>query len=105
VKRFIRALRTVPKRVWWLIGAPVGFLSLLAVDRHVAASAFVIWLAYLWWSRQKHNDGRNAVRMRTDEETCINPSTGLPMYISGGVDSAGYQYGEDTIPNHRRDDG
>lgn len=99
MKRFIRALRTIPKRVLWILGGPLIFVALFAFDRHTAAVVFMAWVAYgvhrrIVEARQKSR----AAGEKNKGFTWRNPSTGLPMVGNnpGGVDTAGYYYGEDT---------
>jgi hypothetical protein len=46
VRRFIRALRTIPRRVRWILIAPAVFIALCVIDGRLAIS---VLLAVLGW--------------------------------------------------------
>jgi hypothetical protein len=106
MRRLVRALKTVPRRSWWVIALPLAFLALLAVDRHLAATAFAAWVGYRVLRFQRRR-ARDAAKARNKEIRWRNPSTGLPMLFNnlGGVDTAGYYFNEDTLDRHRGDEG
>ena len=103
MKRFIRALRTIPKRVLWILGGPLIFLVLFAIDRHTATVAFMALVAHETYrriveTRQKSQAaGEKDCEDTRDEHIWINPSTGLPMVGNSiaGFDIDGYYWGED----------
>jgi hypothetical protein len=99
MKRFIRALSTIPKQVWWMIGVPVMSVVLLVLDRHTATVAFSVWVAFrAYRGLVATRPESRAAEEENNEFIWRNPSTGLPMVGNnpGGVDTAGYYYGEDT---------
>ena len=99
MKRFIRALSTIPKQVWWMIGVPVISVVLLVLDRHMATVAFSVWVAYrAYRGMVAARPEFRAAEEKNSEFIWRNPSTGLPMVGNnpGGVDRAGYYFGEDT---------
>ena len=106
MRRLVRALKTVPRRSWWVIALPLAFLALLAVDRHLAATAFAAWVGYRVLQLQRRRKSPLTRGLEDDEHPWINPSTGLPMLFNdpGGVDEAGYYFNEDTLHHHRGDE-
>jgi hypothetical protein len=107
MNRLVRATKTVPQRTWWTIALPLAFLALLAVDRHLAATAFAAWAGYRVLKHQRGRRASQAAKARNEEIPWLNPSTGLPMLFNdlGGVDTAGYYFNEDTLHHHRGDEG
>ena len=104
VKRLIRALKTLPRQTWWAIALPLAFLALLAMDRHLAATALAVWIGYRVLKLQRRRKASQIAKARNEEIPWLNPSTGLPMFFNdlGGVDTAGHYFGEDTAANHHR---
>ncbi|MFZ0791550.1 MAG: hypothetical protein WAM94_18205 [Chromatiaceae bacterium] len=94
MKRFIRALSTIPRRVWWIVGGPIAFIALFALDRHFAAPALLAWMVYLWWTLSRNRAQDKAAERDGSEDAFINPATGLPIERGFILDSAGYAYGD-----------
>lgn len=107
MRRLVRALKAVPGQIWWVIALPLAFLALLAVDRHLAATAFAAWAGYRVLKLLRRRRTREAAKTRNEEIRWLNPSTGLPMLFNdlGGMDTAGYYFNEDTLHRHRGDGG
>ncbi len=104
VKRLIRALKAIPRRIWWVVALPIALLALLAVDRHVAGTAFAVWVGYLALTFRRRQKSSRTRAMKDKDIRWVNPSTGLPMFLNdvGGVDSAGHYYGEDPAQSHHQ---
>jgi hypothetical protein len=115
VRRFIRALRTIPRGVRWILIAPAAFIALCAIDGRLAIS---VVLAALGWLVAREFVGRpergaagsdlsdkdtRSDANRNNDSYHINPTTGLRMHKTGLVDSGGYFYGEEMVSSDRRD--
>lgn len=110
VSRFIRALRTIPRRVWWILIAPIVFITLCAINGRLAISVMLAvlgWLvareiltrpkrevAYGVLSDRKINRSHS---YRNNDSYHVNPTTGLRMDKAMLVDSGGYFYGEEMV--------
>lgn len=93
IRRFRRAVRTIPPRVRWMLIAPVVFAALFWIDRHLGCATFFALLGWLVIRQPSCN--RNLVH-GTDEEAFnrrINPASGLRM--RGRLDIGGNLYGFD----------
>lgn len=99
IRRFRRAVRTIPPQVRGMLLAPVVFTALFWIDRHLGCAIFVAVLGWLVIRQPSRN--RNLIH-ETDEETSdcrINPATGLRM--RGGIDIGGNFYGFDDDERRR----
>lgn len=91
IRRFRRAVRTIPRRVRWMLITPVVFIALLLIDGKLAISVFFAvftWLIIAQLYRDRH------LIYATDKDILdgmINPATGLMM--NGGIDMSGNSYG------------
>jgi hypothetical protein len=83
-KRFVRALRTIPRRVWWIVSAPLILVVIFAMDRHTGVTVLMGWVLWRFlgilfrakWTRRRHSrDWINTQRFE-DELPRINPATG-----------------------------
>ena len=98
MKRLVRALRSIPKRVVWILGGPLISLMRFAIDRHTATVGFIAWAAYGAYGRivntrpEPRAAGKKNSEDTRDEHIWINPTTGLPMVkkIIAGFDLDGY---------------
>ncbi len=100
MKRIIAGLRKVPSRVCWILGIPTAFVLLLVIDRHLAATTFIMWAGHRAIVLRKHETEKEApAKAKYEEHILINPSTGLQMVGNnpGGVDTGGCFYGEDPV--------
>ncbi|WP_295449898.1 hypothetical protein [uncultured Thiodictyon sp.] len=91
IRRFVSAIRTIPRRVRLILIAPVAFIALLVIDARLAVFVFLLVLGglvvrELLTSRSRHYD-----RVRSS-----NPSTGLKM-TGIAMDSGGFFYGEKSL--------
>ena len=119
IRRFRRAVQTIPRRVRWMLIAPVAFIVMFAIDGHFAITVFFAVFAWLvirelvGTSRSNQDDDWDASASRAPREAdrraippfgedllpfgsdvldgMINPDTGLIM--SGGFDSGGNAFG------------
>ena len=91
IRRFRWAIRTIPRRVRWMLITPVVFIALLLIDGKLAISVFFAvftWLIVAQLYRDRH------LIYPTDKDILdgmINPATGLMM--NGGIDIGGNSYG------------
>jgi hypothetical protein len=115
VRRFIRALRTIPRRVRWILITPAAFIALCVIDGRLAISVVLVVLGWLVareilirpkrggafgdLSDQSNRSHAN----RNNDSYDINPTTGLPMDKASLVDSGGYFYGEEMVSSDHRD--
>ncbi|WP_295448369.1 hypothetical protein [uncultured Thiodictyon sp.] len=102
-RRFGRGLRTMPRRIRWMLMAPVTFIALLIFDARMAISAFLVVLGWLMVRElfcaphinHHGNDERfnNATLWNHDDigDVTINPATGFIM--NGITDGGGNIYG------------
>ena len=91
LQRFRRALRTIPRRVRWVLTAPIVFIGLFLIDGQLAISVFFAvfaWLVVLELYRDRHHINGTDTDIH---DGMINPATGLMM--NGGSDIAGNSYG------------
>jgi hypothetical protein len=102
IRRFRRAVRTIPPRVRWMLVAPVVFTALFWIDRHLGCAIFVAVLGWLVIRPSHHH--RKPIH-RPDEEAFgfrRNPASGLRM--RGHLDIGGNIYGFDDDERRRHRD-
>ncbi|WP_295580399.1 hypothetical protein [uncultured Lamprocystis sp.] len=90
IRRFRRAIRTIPRRVWWILITPVAFIALFLIDGKMALTVFFAVFAWLVVV-QLYRD-RQLVQA-TDKnilDGMINPATGLMM--NGDINIGGNSY-------------
>ncbi len=102
IRRFRRAVRTIPRRVRWMLIAPAVFTALFWIDRHLGCTIFV---AVLGWLAIRQSCRNQDLIRRADEEASdcrINPATRMRM--RGSLDTGGNLYGfdDDERRRHRR---
>ena len=85
VRRFVRALGTIPRRVWWIVSAPFILVMLFALDRQLVGGVLMGWMAWRligilfrakWKRTRQSRDWINYQRFE-DEVPRINPASGL----------------------------
>ena len=91
IRRFRRAVRTIPPRVRWMLITPIVLIALFLIDGKLGISVFFAvfaWLVVAQLYRDRH------LIHATDKDILdgmINPATGLMM--DGGIDIGGNGYG------------
>ena len=99
IRRFRRAVRTIPPRVRWMLLVPAVFTALFWIDRHLGCAIFVAMLGLLVIRQPYHN--RNLIHGADEEASYfrINPASGLRM--RGRHDIGGNLYGFDDDERRR----
>ncbi|WP_295447582.1 hypothetical protein [uncultured Thiodictyon sp.] len=96
IRRFRRAVRTIPRRVRWILITPVAFIVLFLIDGKLASSAFFAvfaWLVVVQLYRDRHLIHGIDGHIHNGK---INPATGLKM--TGLFDKSGNLYGCNDDP-------
>ena len=96
IRRFRPAVRTIPRRVRWLLITPVAFIALFLIDDKLAISVFFTvfaWLVVVQLYRDRHLIHGADGYIHNGQ---INPATGLKM--TGLFDMAGNLYGCNDDP-------
>ncbi|WP_295445566.1 hypothetical protein [uncultured Thiodictyon sp.] len=91
IRRLRRAIRTIPRRVRWIIITSIALIALFLIDGKLALSVFFVvfaWLVVVQLYRDRH------LIHAADKDILdgmINPATGLMM--NGDMDIGGNSYG------------
>jgi len=96
IRRFRRAVRTIPPRIRWMLITPVAFTALFLIDVRLAISFFFIvfgWHVLRQLYRDRHLIHGADGYIHTGK---INPATGLKMI--GLFFMGGNLYGCDDDP-------
>ena len=91
IRRFRRAVRTIPPRVRWMLFAPVSLIALFLINGRLAISVFFALFAWLvvvqiYRDRKRIHGADGYIHYGK-----INPATGLKM--TGLFDMGGNLYG------------
>ncbi len=98
IRRFLCAIRTIPRRVRWMLIAPVAFIVLFWINCNLGGTIFFAMFGWLVVHELFQTSRRSPHGPHDDRR--INPATGLRM--RGLLDDSGNFYGcdDDLFGDH-----